>query len=50
MDQYIGIYSFLLGVFGMVTSILGTVLFFRFHLDKKLDKNRKKTNEILKGD
>ena len=33
----------------VVASNLGTVLFLYNNLDKKIDENRKDTNEILKG-
>lgn len=42
-------YSGLLSIFGVVIANLGTVIAFYLHLDKKLDENRKETNEILKG-
>ena len=39
----------ILTVFAVIATNLGTVLTLYIQLDKKLDENRKETNEILKG-
>ncbi len=36
-----------LAVLGIVLSNLGTVIALHFHLDRKIDENRKETNEII---
>ena len=36
-------------VFAIVATNLGTVIALYINLDKKLEENRKETNEILKG-
>lgn len=39
----------ILTVFAVIATNLGTVIALFLNLDRKLDENRKETNEILKG-
>ena len=39
----------ILTVFAVIATNLGTVITLYIQLDKKLDENRKETNEILRG-
>lgn len=39
----------IIAVFGVIITNLGTVIALYINLDKKLDENRKETNEILNG-
>lgn len=39
----------ILTVFAVIATNLGTVLSLYINLDKKLDENRKETNQILEG-
>jgi hypothetical protein len=42
-------WSHVLTVFAVIATNLGTVITLYLQLDKKLDENRKETNDILRG-